>query len=466
MRLYMYAIEFNIYFSLLMYPTLTTPLSPKLHDILTNQAGEIFSYYHTFNHHFSIYDPSQLHTNIQSFQSILTKRDLNASIYMAHKANDHCSFLGQAKTSGISIEVASLAELTDVLDHGFTGQDIIAGGIKNTAYLIKAMEVGAIIVVDGVYEIEAIQMLATAPVHLLYRVNHPTITGRSIKTKTTKFGMHPDEIVRAITTCTNPHIIHRGLHLHTDENSVSIRATMIWSVFSLLVSLADHLIDPILDIGGGRGWSMYDETSVSQYLSRLTTQFQAKKSTLTRGEFAFGLSRTKDGTIANLERVRASFPTRQGRDFLDAVLQEEIAGCVLGNVLADSGAQIVFEPGGSLLMGAGMTVLPVIGTKILDSGEETVIVDANIHNISAKMIEYYADPILLSEHGNNSTDGWRGFVTGNLCRPDDVLIRRCVSLSHKPQRGDLLVLPNTAAYIAHFDNAQPHRHSLGEEIAM
>jgi diaminopimelate decarboxylase len=107
-------------------PIITTPLSPKLQTILSQQSVDIFSHYERLNHHFHIYDPSQQADNIRQFQDICTKRDLNASIHMAHKANDHCSFLKQAKQSGINIEVASLHELEHVLDHGFVGQEIIA----------------------------------------------------------------------------------------------------------------------------------------------------------------------------------------------------------------------------------------------------------------------------------------------------------------------------------------------------
>ena len=60
--------------------------------------------------------------------------------------------------------------------------------------------------------------------------------------------MMPDEIVQLIKSCTHDRLVHRGLHLHTDESGVSLRAQMIGSVFALLVSLADVWTDPMLDL--------------------------------------------------------------------------------------------------------------------------------------------------------------------------------------------------------------------------
>ena len=194
-------------------------------------------------------------------------------IHYTLKANSNRGLLNVLRDLGAGVDVVSGGELFRAMRAGFSGKDIIFGGVgKTERELREALEAGVLLInVESEAEIRLLDRIAgelgvTAPVGI--RVN-PEVTvdssHRYIKTgeKGAKFGVPFDEVLevaRVAAGLPNTKLIGLDMHIASQLFRLDPYLDGTEKLIELLNSLKSDGIDTLeyLDIGGGLGVS-YDE---------------------------------------------------------------------------------------------------------------------------------------------------------------------------------------------------------------
>ncbi len=230
-------------------------------------------------------------------------------IHYTLKANSNRGLLNVLRDLGAGVDVVSGGELFRAMRAGFSGKDVIFGGVgKTERELREALEAGVLLInVESEAEIRLLDRIAgemgvTAPVGI--RVN-PEVTvdssHRYIKTgeKGAKFGVPFDEVLGAARVAADlPHCTLLGLDMHI--GSQLFRLDPYLDGTEKLIELLDNLksdgIDTLqyLDIGGGLGVSYDDEEppDLTRFAHALTSRVQPTGLTLLMepGRFIVGNS--------------------------------------------------------------------------------------------------------------------------------------------------------------------------------
>ena len=202
--------------------------------------------------------------------------DVPHRIHYTLKANSNAGLLRVLKELGAGVDVVSGGELFRALRLGFTGDDIVFGGVgKTDRELREAVLAGVKLVnVESEAEVRALGRIAseeglTARVGL--RVN-PEVTvdssHRYIKTgeRGAKFGIPFDEVLDVARVAASlPNVELHGLDMHIGSQLFRIDPYVdgVERLTGLLEAIRGEGIDTLryLDIGGGLGVSYSDEVS-------------------------------------------------------------------------------------------------------------------------------------------------------------------------------------------------------------
>lgn len=202
--------------------------------------------------------------------------DVPHRIHYTLKANSNAGLLRLLKELGAGVDVVSGGELFRALRLGFTGDDIVFGGVgKTDKELREAVQAGVKLVnAESEAEVRALDRIAreeglTARVGL--RVN-PEVTvdssHRYIKTgeRGAKFGIPFDEVLDVARVAASlPNVALHGLDMHIGSQLFRIDPYVdgVERLTGLLDAIRAEGIDTLryLDIGGGLGVSYSDEVS-------------------------------------------------------------------------------------------------------------------------------------------------------------------------------------------------------------
>ena len=297
---------------------------------------------------------------------------------------------------GLGADVSTTGELEFALRAGLPGERlVIHGNNKEDELLRRAIEVGALIVLDSLDELERAQ--AAGGTRFLVRVT-PGIeadTHEAIKTAHhgSKFGLPPEDAVEAIRRA--PEV--EGLHVHVGSQLMHFGASLMtvdWiAQFSARLRAELDWTPRVIDLGGGLG-----------------VRHVLEEPSFTIAEFVGGLV----GELQRAFQLQGLAP-----------------------------AQLILEPGRSLVSRAGVTLYTVGNVKRASAATTYVTVDGGMSD-NPRPAMYNARYTALLAHRADAEPTEAYTVAGKHCESGDVLIER-VELP-TPQRGDVLAVPVTGAY--------------------
>jgi len=319
-----------------------------------------------------------------------------ALVVYGTKAFPSVAVLRVLASEGLGADVSTLGELEFALRAGIPGASLVVhGNNKEDELLARAAAAGALVVLDSLDELERAR--AAGATRFLVRVT-PGIeadTHEAVKTAHhgSKFGLPPEdavELLRRLPEC-------EGLHVHVGSQLVHFGASLMtvdWLAQFAARLRADLGWAPrVVDLGGGLG--------VRHVLD----------------EPAFSVEEFVGGLVGELRRA-----WRLQR------LPE---------------AQLVLEPGRSLVGRAGLTLYTVGGVKRASAATTYVTVDGGMSDNPRPAMYGARYAALLAARADAEPDGAFA-VAGKHCESGDVLIER-VELP-RPERGEVLVVPVTGAY--------------------
>jgi diaminopimelate decarboxylase len=339
-----------------------------------------------------VYDEQTLRNQARAYAAAAP----GALIAYGTKAFPSVAILKLLLEEGLGADVSTVGELEFALRAGATGERlVIHGNNKEDELIRRSIEAGALIVLDSLDELERAQ--AAGGTRFLVRVT-PGIeadTHEAIKTAHhgSKFGLPPEDALEAIRRAPTA----EGLHVHVGSQLMHFGASLMtvdWiAQFAARLRAELDWTPRVIDLGGGLG-----------------ARHVLEEPSFTVGEFVGGL-------VGELQR---SF-----------------------HLQGLPAAQLILEPGRSLVSRAGVTLYTVGNVKRASAATTYVTVDGGMSdNPRPAMYSARYTALLANRAGEDPAEPYT--VAGKHCESGDVLIER-VELP-APKRGDLLAVPVTGAY--------------------
>jgi diaminopimelate decarboxylase len=339
-----------------------------------------------------VYDEDTLRGQARAYAAAAPE----ALVVYGTKAFPSLAVLRLFAEEGIGADVSTTGELEFALRAGIPGDRlVIHGNNKEDELLHRSADVGALIVLDSLDEIERAK--AAGGTRFLVRVT-PGIeadTHEAVKTAHhgSKFGLPPEDAVEAIRRLPEC----EGLHVHVGSQLMHFGAALMtvdWVAQFAARLRADLDWTPlVIDLGGGLGARHVLE------------------------EPSFAIAEFVGGIVGEVKR---SF-----------------------HLQGLPPARLVLEPGRSLVSRAGVTLYTVGGIKRASAAATYVTVDGGMSdNPRPAMYNARYTALLANRADEPATEPYS--VAGKHCESGDVLIER-VELP-EPRRGDVLAVPVTGAY--------------------
>jgi len=317
-----------------------------------------------------------------------------ALVVYGTKAFANVAILGVLADEGVGADVSTLGELRFAEAAGIPGERLLFhGNNKSDEELGAAAAAGALVVLDGEWEVEHAAAAGVRRVLLRLTPGVDAATHDSIKTAHagSKFGFSFETAIGVIAHARLRGLDVVGVHVHIgsqlarpDESVVAVER---------VVAFCEELRDrwqwepQVIDVGGGLGVAHTRDEQLP-----------------TVAEFVAPL-----GAV-----VRAHWPE----------------------------ARLVLEPGRSLVGRAGVTLYRV-GARKESAGVNYVAIDGGMSDNPRPQLYGARYEALLANRADELPDGvYR--VAGKHCESGDVLID-AAELPH-PEPGDLLAVPATGAY--------------------
>ncbi|MEE3090811.1 MAG: diaminopimelate decarboxylase [Pseudomonadota bacterium] len=343
---------------------------------------------------------------------------VDGSVHFALKANSALGVIGLLARQGAGADIVSGGEMARALAAGIPAEKIVFSGVGKSAEEIgAALDAGiSQINAESPQEVEAISQIAAArgvqaPVALRVNVDVAPKTHAKISTgqRSTKFGVSTSQNEAADLyrkMAADPHIRPAGLAVHIGSQILELDPFE--RAYSALLSFGTALRDeglevPVLDLGGGIGVDYQDGTP---------TDFTAY-------------------------------------------------GELVSRLFADSGFQLGFEPGRSIVANNGVLLTRVIYVKDGDN-KRFAIVDAAMNDLLR--------PTLYEAHHDIRPVGPEGAIegpadiVGPVCETGDYLglDRMMPSLA----AGDCLAVMSAGAYGAVMASSYNTRPPAGEVMVL
>jgi len=458
----------------------TPGVEPFLHpDVSRALQNADFIYQLKAQHHGPIHAifPHIMRENIRRMQDFFAQYAFETKIHYTCKPNKSKVFIREAFQNGLNIDVSSAEELTTALSVGFHGRDIGCTNLKNGHYLRLALEHGCLISVDNFSELQSIAALHGTmrykqKTRVLIRLSDLKPKDRQMVPKISKFGTSEADLPVLIDyILAHPDVFDfQGLHFHHDNPLADLHAGYIDHALTLMENIDAKYRSPsrLLNIGGGmRVPNVADPKEWSAFIEHMLQGVSDNLDTGTWNNKAYGMKLSDKGKVEGRHQLEARGKAQYYTFFLAEVLNNNrLRGHPLHRIISDNLLTLVVEPGASLLGHAGFTILRVNGTKRLANCDNAVFVDGNIYNISNQFMEPLTDFIHVPHTPKPNAAPYDAYIIDNLCNERGVMSAKCMYFAQQPEEGDLMIVPNTAAYLSDFEDASPHMHPQGKKIVV
>jgi diaminopimelate decarboxylase len=332
---------------------------------------------------------------IRSMATAYRSVDPHALVVYGTKAFPNVAVLRLLADEGLGADVSTRGELEFALRAGLAGDRIVFhGNNKSDDELAAAADAGALVVLDALDEVERAAGAGVGQVLVRVTPGIEAETHQSIQTahSESKFGLAPEDALAAVRAGVSAGLDVRGLHVHIGSQLARVDESL--AAIDRVLELARRCRDElgwsprVFDVGGGAGirYSRDEEVPDAR-------------------EFAAAVS----------ERVRSAW---------------------------DEPAQLILEPGRSLVGRAGVSVYRVGVVKRTRSVTYVAVDGGMSDNPRPQLYAARYEALLANRAAEPAVGPFR--IAGKHCESGDVLIDR-VELP-EPMRGDLLAVPATGAY--------------------
>ncbi len=367
-----------------------------------------------------VFSERRIRHNIERLTKIADVIPCPLKVCYAAKAMSTMGILRSVKEAGIDIEVNSGGELWKALKAGFTGPQIIFNGTSKEVWELEMAIENEIyaIQVDSLYELSLIEETAkrlgkraNVSLRLVPEIESGTHSGLQTALLTSKFGMMPDEAVKAFKQYKDsPHLDLRGIHLHVGSQNPDpkVYGEALATLFDEMQRITVESGVRIKQINIGGGFPV-------DYLNKEAPQFPAAENEMLGADYS-----PESALKEAWELVGNRYPKEMFDDLT-----------------------ILVEPGRSIIADAGLCITTVRNSKQRPTAQRPLTADHWLltdagFNILLSMETYKWYYHLISASRASEEHSFPYKVAGPLCDGGDVYF----DVEGEQRLPDYRLLPN------------------------
>lgn len=405
--------------------------------------------------------------NLQGFQSVLTRELERFQIFYACKANRCPEFIAAALKSGFGIDTGSAAELQKAISFG-GDQDtvVLTSAIKTPSAIDTAIGRRIPIVLDNFDEIELVTARARelrTPARVGVRVSGFPMKGGFLESRFGFSCVDFNEVLEQIRLSSD--LECQGLHFHLNGYSLEERLSALQFFFSHPRLFGeDAMAIRFIDIGGGIPVCYLEsESEWKAFHEALIASLKGERKPVTFGNHGLGYTALGE-EIAGKFSVYPYWNNLSKWDYIERLLTSTLHdGQTVARHFNSRKVEFRMEPGRALLDQCGFTAARVAFRKKSNDGRYFVGLEMNHSQLTSSSLDFLLDPILVTDRPAAHTPT-EAYFSGNYCLERDMILKRAVMLPSLPEVGDIIVFPNTAAYMMHLHENEGHRVGLARNI--
>jgi diaminopimelate decarboxylase len=457
-------------------------LQPRIHPAIQSFLKEkdlLFRLIENYGSPLNIIFPQNMHENISEFQNVYKKHNLRGRIYYTSKPCKSSALIREAAGFEIGIDVSSAGSLKKALDCVVDADRIGATGPKSKTYIANAVAAGVLINIDNIDELKEIVLThqsleKSQKTRIMVRIadtGHKT--ENSIRTEDTSFGIKTSDMDWVFNFLEDHKEIleFHGFSYHASMANDAQRIDAMENQISLTFeAIKRGFRISKINIGGGfrvsyaesnEEWSSYLDCLKSSVLGKIPTQIW------NNGNLGY---RVENGAIRGDGAFIHHAPVYTKAQELDRWLDFRLpayANVKFSDIVRDSLFQLQIEPGRSLIDQCGITIGRVSYTKKSIRDEILIGMEMNSSNIHSDKFKMLTEPVVIPKHDgiiNENQDGV--YYVGNLCMTNDMLRYNKTYPYYMPEADDLIIFPNTAAYMMDFTESEILMQPLAKKIAV
>ncbi|MFC6152160.1 alanine racemase [Nocardioides yefusunii] len=415
----------------------------------------------------NVLDFTPLARNASELLQVGHAHGVQTRLFVARKANKAIGLVRAAREAHLGVDVASLGELTQCLDLGVTGEDlVVTAAVKGMALLDTCVAHDVPVSVDNLDEFDDLVDAARRG----RRVARVALRLSVEDVAPTRFGLSGERWLEALAErdrSTQQWARIEGVHFHLNGYDPAERATGLREAVGLVDTLraAGHPVRWI-DIGGGVPMSyLVDERQWRTFWRRVA---QAEGDEITWRGDRLGLL---DPSAPRPSPTLYPYWQREVRgQWLHRVLEApavpgDVGGDTIADLLRDRTLELRLEPGRALLDGCGMTLAAVAARKETNDGTPLVVLHMNRTQVRSTSADFLVDPLLVRPpDARPAAQPGDGFLVGAYCVEEELILRRRLTFPDGVSRDDVLAFPNTGGYLMHILESASHQLPLAATL--
>jgi len=456
-------------------------LQPRIHPVIQeflSQPHLLHSLCDGFGSPLNVMFPENIDDNIQSFEAAYKKNHMRGRIYFTSKPCKSRSLVRRASVSSIGIDVSSPESLKHVMSCGFNPSRIEATGPKNPDYILSCLQLDVLLNADSMHELLLIQALhqklgLSRKARVMVRISGFESERMRFTPQDGTFGIHTRDVPAVIDWLVQHKdaIDFHGFAFYLSGAGVEQRTVAIENQLQLTFLATKKGLKPRgVDIGGGFSVQYAaDIAAWNDYLETLKASVAGTIESQTWNNSGLGY-RNINGVVAGAPQVVNHVPPQTKGDELDLWLNQRSASfgnARIADLIRDSLLELYIEPGRGMLDQCGITVGRVAFTKESTWGELLIGLEMNRSNNHAQNLKQLCEPVIIPRDPARNTPNDRGvYYVGNLCVSYDILQYNKTYPDILPERGDLVMFNNTAAYMMDFVESETLMQPLAQKVAV
>ncbi|MDF1811839.1 MAG: Y4yA family PLP-dependent enzyme [Verrucomicrobiales bacterium] len=431
-------------------PPLEGQLEPWIQDLAADDPGSLVSKYGS---PLNVINTQPFRRNVIQLRGVAKSFGIDFDVFFARKANKCISFVREMKSLQGGIDVASLEELVQVLDVGVPAEKIICtAAVKSRELIALCVEKGVVLAIDNRDEYGLVaQRPGNAKIAL--RVSGFDHNGATLNSR---FGFPVPEALLIGREKGTPSIV--GVHFHLDGYDPDQRVSAILQSLQLTRELRrnGHPVD-FIDMGGGFPVCYLEKADQwQQFWDHHRNALVSNNSPVTYKNHPLGLQ-VFEGQVYGRPNTYTFFQEHNRQTWLTDILKQ------VHREISDVGIELRCEPGRALLDGAGCTIARVefVKPRANSDGEFYIGLSMNRTQCRTGSDDFLIDPLVVKS-GSESSTQMEGYLVGAYCTESELIFLRKFRFPSGIQRGDLVVIPNTAGYFMHFLESRSHQFPLAK----
>lgn len=393
--------------------------------------------------------PATIGRNAEELVAAGRLAGVEVRVFFARKANKALSLVDEIVRLGHGVDVASEAELRQVLQRGTPAERVIlTAAIKPERLLRLALSAGVTISLDSRHEAAAVTGMA-ADLGSIAQVAPRLCHDPGLGLPPTRFG-EPAAVWAELLT-PGSGLAVAGVHFHLHGYRATDRIGMLAEAIALVESLREQGHRPrFVDMGGGVPMSYLDDGAQWQAF------WAAHRSSVARGD---------EQVTWKSRELRSVYPFHQQPvrgDWLSGLLAAPLGAGTVAGALRAAELRLHLEPGRALVDGCGLTLARVAFVKRRSDGVGLIGVEMNRTQCRSTSDDFLVDPVLVATGGPGPP--WDGFLVGAYCVEDELILLRRMHFPRGVAAGDLIGLVNTGGYLMHILESASHQIPLARTV--